>query len=66
MSLPRCPVCQYDGATSVRELELHIVRHGVAEVARAIRRPDWGRCGTWRAAYPLRLAVRALARSGFA
>ena len=48
--------------TSARELKLHLTRHGAADIAVYIGRPDLAAVGAW--CYVLRQAVRRLVREG--
>ena len=58
-----CEVCGHliDG-DSQRALELHLIRHGPAAVAKHIGRPHLGGTATW--SRPLRGAVATMARKG--
>lgn len=58
-----CEVCgRHVGGSSMRALELHLIRHGPAAVAKHVGRPDLGGAATWPR--PLRSAVAHLARKG--
>ena len=57
-----CPFCPGLEPGSVRELRLHLVRHGPAAVAKLIGRPDMVARGSWGRV--LRRAVDSLAKRG--
>lgn len=56
-----CGLCTFR-AGSVRELRLHLIRHGAPAVAAAIGLPDLAVRGSW--GFVLKKAVDAMARGG--